>query len=250
MKCLECGLRWEPLGGSGGQQIPTCPLCPFRAQLAATEEQLAAARRQLEVARTALAFANRTIAALAPPHVETSWCGVAKAHVAETDHRHDAIGNCWTPAPAGPAPTKFLVLFKRETDPWEVTTWATRAEAQEFFDRAGWQWNELYLVQILAGPCDVVGDLPRAPTVTPGPLVDSWMCPSCRAYTGHSADCPDRNIEADYRATVTPGDAPRQQCVCGSTEKHLAPSGVISCSVCLRPIPGAPTGAAPAKEKP
>jgi hypothetical protein len=34
MKCIECGLRWEPTGGPGGQQIPSCPLCSLRTELA------------------------------------------------------------------------------------------------------------------------------------------------------------------------------------------------------------------------
>jgi hypothetical protein len=48
MKCIQCGLRWEPMGGAGGQQVPSCPLCFVAAERDRLAAQLAKARGALE----------------------------------------------------------------------------------------------------------------------------------------------------------------------------------------------------------
>lgn len=62
--------------------------------------------------------------------------------------------------PGGREPTRFMVVRKQDTEPWEVTGFPHRGDAEVFYDRASEQWTETYLVAVLKGPPDVVGFAP------------------------------------------------------------------------------------------
>src|SRR5678815_5009594 len=54
---------------------------------------------------------------------------------------------------------RFLVLIKRETEPFDVTAFDTEAEARAFESYAGAQWSDSYVAKVIKGPRDVVGDI-------------------------------------------------------------------------------------------
>lgn len=76
MKCLECGLSWEPLRGAGNQQMPACPVCRLR-------EVVVGLRRELKEQHIAGRVRN-----LALDSLHYVWCnGGCEGGVHRFDHR-------------------------------------------------------------------------------------------------------------------------------------------------------------------
>lgn len=79
-------------------------------------------------------------------------------------------------------PMRYMVVRKRDTEPFEVTLFATLAEVQSFYERASEQWTETYMLAVMAGPkgCDMASHAPppRDSPASPPPVSAAPTCPS------------------------------------------------------------------------